>query len=283
MMTESRIKTALVTGQSNQWHNWKVSHLALRQILEESGRFEVDLICAPEAGGDMSGFSVDWADYDLVVLDYEGDAWPRATRAAFEDFVSGGGGVVVYHAADNAFADWPAYNEMIGVGGWGGRDENAGVMARWREGRVQMDASPASAMHPAPFDFVVSTREPEHPIMKGLPNEWLHARDELYSQLRGPAKSLSVLASAIADPGVIEGGTGEHEPMLMAIKYGEGRVFHTTLGHVGANDTEVPDCLKCVGFITTLVRGGEWAAKGAVTVKIPDDFPGSDAVSLREI
>ena len=35
------IRTLLITGQNN--HNWQVSHVVLKQILENSGRFSVDL------------------------------------------------------------------------------------------------------------------------------------------------------------------------------------------------------------------------------------------------
>ena len=69
-------------------------------------------------------------------------------------------------------------------------------------------------------------------------------------------------------------GTGEHEPMLMAIQFGQGRVFHTALGHGGKQ-------LKSVAFIVTYQRGAEWAATGKVTQKVPADFPGPDAPSLR--
>ena len=281
MASNSQIRTVLVTGQSNEWHNWKTSHVALRKILDQSGRFSVDVVVSPPAGGAMSGFAVDWTSYDLAVIDYEGDEWPLAVRESFEGFVECGGGVVIYHAADNAFPDWAAYNEMIGVGGWGGRDESAGLKLRWRDGRVVRDDSPGVAMHPAPFEFAVTTRDGKHPIMQGLPAEWLHVKDELYSQLRGPGRNVTVLATANADPAEIEGGTGEHEPMLMTVAYGDGRVFHTTLGHVGPQDSEIPPCLKCVGFITTFLRGAEWAATGEVTLPVPVDFPSADAVSAR--
>ena len=91
------IKTLLITGQNN--HNWEVSHVVLKQILEESGRFAVDYAISPEKGADMSGFVLDFTPYQLVVLDYNGDAWPEETNRRFEEFVQNGGGVVVYHAA----------------------------------------------------------------------------------------------------------------------------------------------------------------------------------------
>jgi HEAT repeat protein len=98
----------------------------------------------------------------------------------------------------------------------------------------------------------------------------MHAKDELYSQLRGPAENLTVLATAYDDPA--QKGTGEHEPILFTISYGKGRVFHTVLGHVGRSGGPLP-AMECVGFITTFQRGAEWAATGKVTQEIPQDFP----------
>jgi uncharacterized protein len=101
----------------------------------------------------------------------------------------------------------------------------------------------------------------------------MHAKDELYDRLRGPAENLIVLATAYADPETK--GSGHHEPLLMTVSYGQGRVFHTALGHS-------VHAMQCAGFIATLQRGAEWAATGKVTQPIPDDFPGPDQTSLRE-
>ena len=54
----------------------------------------------------------------------------------------------------------------------------------------------------------------------------------------------------------------------MAIKYGQGRIFHTTLGHG-------PEQLRSVAFIATFQRGAEWAATGKVTQAVPRDFSGT--------
>lgn len=266
------IRILIVTGQSSQWHNWAVSHKALECILSASELFEVSVVASPAQGEDMSGFKLNLGGFDLVVIDYEGDDWPEAARESLEAYVSKGGGLVIYHASDNAFPSWPAYNEMCGVGGWADRDESVGPKVRWRDGAVVLDNSSGVALHPKPYDFTVTARDSEHPIMKGLPSEWLQTFDEMYSQLRGPAKNLTVLATAIADPEKVEDGTGENEPMLMTIVYGEGRVFHTTLGHVAPGATETPECMKCVGFITTLLRGAEWAATGEVNQAVPDNW-----------
>ena len=92
------------------------------------------------------------------------------------------------------------------------------------------------------------------------------------AELRGPAKNLTVLATAFADP--VYRGTGRNEPILMAIDYGKGRVFHSTMGHGAAQ-------CKSVAFIVTLQRGAEWAATGKVTQKVPADFPGPDKPVVR--
>jgi catechol 2,3-dioxygenase-like lactoylglutathione lyase family enzyme len=120
--------------------------------------------------------------------------------------------------------------------------------------------------------FQVTAREPEHPILKGLPPVWMHAPDELYGTLRGPGKNMTVLATAHSDPK--NAGTGHDEPILMALNYGKGRVFHTVLGHDATG-------LSCVGFITTFQRGTEWAATGKVTQKAPAAFPTAETVSYR--
>lgn len=59
------IKTLLITGQNN--HNWPVSHVVLKQILENSGYFKVDFAISPEKGKDMSNFILDFTAYQLEI------------------------------------------------------------------------------------------------------------------------------------------------------------------------------------------------------------------------
>lgn len=270
------MKALLVTGQNN--HDWRLSAPILKTILEDGGLFAVDMATTPEGADGMDQFQPDFAAYDVVVLDYNGENWPESTRAAFLEYVRNGGGVVVYHAANNAFGDWPAFNELIGLGGWGGRTEASGPYLRWRDGAIARDAVPGpSGNHGAQHAFQVTHRNTEHPITRGLPEVWKHAKDELYSELRGPGNNLTLLATAYSDPKTR--GTGEHEPILFTVHYGQGRVFQTALGHAGGENP--PPAMQCVGFIVTLRRGAEWAATGDVTQPVPDDFPTADAVRLR--
>ncbi|MEZ5278534.1 MAG: ThuA domain-containing protein [Opitutaceae bacterium] len=275
------IKVMFLTGQCSKSHDWTKSSPILREMLDSAGIFAVDEVITPPAGADMSGFSPDWSRYDVVVMDYDGDDWPEATKEAFAAFVRNGGGLVSFHATNNAFPDWKPFLEMTGVGGWRGRNESWGPMIRWVDGKTVAVDSPGSYWHPPKHDFLITTREPDHPVMRGLPDAWMHAHDELYAQLRGPAQNVTILATAVADPAQFERSTGENEPMLMAIAYGSGRVFHTTLGHVGQGDEEPIRSVRCVGFMTTLLRGTEWAATGEVTLPVPEDFPTDKATSVR--
>jgi type 1 glutamine amidotransferase len=162
---------------------------------------------------------------------------------------------------------------MIGVGGWRGRDAPAGPKWYYLGGKLESDSSAGPAgMHGLRTPFRVTARSPQHPIMRGLPANWMHHTDELYSRLRGPGKNMTVLATAYADPS--NRGTGFDEPMLMALRFGKGRIFHTTLGHDAI-------AISCVGFITVLQRGAEWAATGRVTQKVPKNFPTADSASYR--
>jgi type 1 glutamine amidotransferase len=260
------IKVMLLDGQSGgTYHNWRLTTPVLKRELEETGLFQVEVVTAPPSDGDFSNFNPNWNQYQVVVMNYDGPSWPGPLRSSFEKYVRDGGGLVVVHAADNAFPDWPAFNEMIGIGGWRNRNENAGPYWYFNEGKLVSDDSPGSAgMHGARLPYQVETREPDHPIMKGLPPVWMHVPDELYGRLRGPGKNMTVLATAHSDPK--NRGTGHGEPMLMVLHYGKGRIFHTVMGH----DVFA---LSCTGFITTFQRGTEWAATGRVTQKPPADFP----------
>ncbi len=284
-------KVMLLTGQSSKYHDWTKSAPLVKTYLDQIGLFAVDVVTTPATGADMAGFAPKFSGYAAVVMVYEGAEWPAATKAAFVAYMKNGGGLVVIHDTDNAFPFWPEWNEMIGVGGWGfkadgnigARDESFGPKIRWRDGKVVLDSTtPGNATHPARHEFPVVTRTPDHPIMKGLPAAWLHASDEIYSQLRGPAKNVTVLATAQPDKVKFPTSTGENEPMLMAISYGKGRVFHTTLGHVGPRETPPFPAIACAGFIVTLQRGTEWAASGKVTQKVPADFPTTEKTSLRK-
>ena len=292
------LKVLIIDGQNN--HAWAHTTPVLKKILEKTGRFQVDVVTSPpgiprkprlrpEVKNDPAKVTLyqqaiekwkqraeqikktnvaKWAlwrptfsAYDVILNNYNGEPWPREVEISLEEYMEQGGGLVSYHAADNSFPDWKAYNKMIGVGGWGGRDETSGPQLRLREGKWIHDTTPGrGGTHGAAVVQLIRVDQPAHPIMRGLPEKWLHVSDELYGKLRGPAENLTVLASSFSDKK--NRGTGEQEPVLMVIQYGKGRVFHTVLGHGQPQ-------VKGLGFQITLSRGTEWAATGKVTLPVP--------------
>lgn len=284
------MKALLLNGQSH--HGWHASSPLAKKMLEQTGLFSVDVMTRAPKGGDMESFHPNFDGYDLVVLDDGGDPWSDATNKAFLEYVASGGGVTLFHHSVQLFPQWPEFNEIMGLGGWGRRTTDVGPRLFWRDGEVVRDYGPGAVGEC--LDIVeneIITRNAAHPIMKGLPEKWIHAKDELYFNLRGPAKNLDVLATAYVDPNVgshygknSDHGSGEHEPVLYTVSYGKGRCFNTTLGHVdgGVAADHRATAMECVGFIVTFQRGCEWAASGNVTQDVPQDFPTANAVRSRE-
>lgn len=259
------IKTLIVDGQNN--HAWAETTPVLVELMEQSGRFDVDVSTSPPAGADMSGYKPPFEDYALVVVNNGNNAnsWPPETKKAFEAFVAAGGGVVIYHAADNAYGDWPAYNEMIAIGGWGGRNVNSGsYLYMDKDGKVIRDPSDGkTGSHGRQTPFEITIRDRKHPVTRGLPKTFMHGPDELYAFLRGPAKNVEILATAHSP--LDNNGSGHEEPILLAITYGKGRIFHTVLGHG-------PRHIRKNSFVTTFLRGAEWASTGKVSIRVPAGF-----------
>jgi len=299
LYSQAQIKVLIVDGQNNH-EVWPKSTIMMKQYLEETGLFKVDIARSkytwkgerekaylpladvgstedlenPKADQD---FRPKFKKYDVVISNFGWKAadWPEKTQKAFEKFVQSGGGFVSIHAADNSFPSWEAYNKMIALGGWGDRTEKDGPYVYYtNDGELVRDTSPGRAGSHGPQNiFPVTVRVKDHPITRGMPETWLTTKDECYSMLRGPAENLTILATGKDQSG--KAPTDRHEPMLMAIEYGRGRVFHTTLGH---DDYSI----ESVGFIISFLRGTEWAATGKVTIPIPEDFPTATKSTSRK-
>ncbi len=289
------IKILIIDGQNN--HNWKAMTPFMKAQLEKTGRFTVDVSTTPPAtpgapktlnaeqkakaeqasaelkkqlAAQWDAWRPDFAKYDVIVSNYNGQDWPLPVQTAFANHMKNGGRFVCVHAADNSFPNWPEYNQMIGLGGWGGRTEKHGPYVYYdAAGKEVRDTKPGSGgSHGPQHEFIIELRNAQHPITQGMPTKWKHAQDELYDSLRGPAENMEILATAWCDK------TKRHEPMMMVIKHGKGLVFHTPMGH------ENGKALQCVGFITTINRACEWLATGKVTFPIPSNFPAAEKSSV---
>lgn len=317
-----RLKALIIDGQ-NSHGGWPETSAMMKKYLAETGLFDVEIyrtrfvwqgphnnhsyrggrdevlsllgaypadnissVARKDSSIADSQFLPDFENYDVVISNFGWKAanWPEQTNKAFEDYVEGGGGLVIVHAASNPFGHWTEFNKMIGLGGWGGRTTESGPYVYIdSSGFIVRDTSDGPCgTHGAEHEFTVITRKLDHPITQGMPERWLHAQDELYERLRGPGEKMTILATAYSarDKNMPAwdtswNGTGRHEPMLFTVDYGDGRVFHTPMGHTYYS-------MECVGFITSLQRGAEWAATGKVTQQIPEDFPSSSTVSIRE-
>jgi type 1 glutamine amidotransferase len=243
-----KIQTLIITGQNG--HDWRATTPVLRQILEDTGRFEVRVTEEFRGAGPET-----LASYDLVVLNYFERRkpelrWGERADSALLDFVRSGKGLVMYHFSTAAFDGWEEYEKLSG--------------GNWR---------PNHGHHSAAHDFTVDIKDPNHPITRGLKSSFPQPHDELYANLKWqPADKYHLLATAWDDHSRYKGkskqpipGPGLNQPMLWTVKYGNGRVFGTALGHAAEN-------LKSIGFITTFTRGAEWAATGSVTLPIPPEM-----------
>ena len=297
----------IVDGRNN--HDWRTTTEALRATLESTGLFDVSVSTAPEdkappappkpkvedaayleakqkrdeivkslrpaMDAEWSKWSVDFSKYQAVVVNYNGPDWPKPMQQAFIDYVRGGGGVMLIHAANNGFANWPEFNDMIGLGWRKGGFGKCLVVNP--DGGVAECCADDSSGHGAKHPFIVTNRVPEHPVLRGMPVEWLHGKDELYHHMRGPAQNVTILASAFSDEK--QRGTGRHEPVLWEVAFGKGRVLVCTMGHAWLGDTEW-DGLHCVGFQTVVARGVEYVATGKVTLPLPAAIPTKEQASI---
>lgn len=235
-----RIPTLLLTGENN--HDWARSSPFLRGLLEKSGRFAVTYA---DRASDALEDAASLARHPLIFMDYNGPMWSDKARANFEKAIAGGTGLVVLHAADNAFPGWVEFEKMVGL--------------LWRDGTG----------HGEFHEFKVSIGDKSHPITRGIGDylQW----DELYHKLvHMHGVKTHVLASALS--ATEKGGTGNHEPVMVTTQYGHGRVYHHVLGHIWKGDPN--GAYKGASLIAfenpifqqTLLRGCEWAATGTVTL-----------------
>ncbi len=271
------IKVLMIEGVSN--HDWKHRADIVRAILAKDGSFDVDVSVTPATAGDpaWAKWRPDFSKYDVVMSGYNNlggkPPWPEEVKTSFEQYVSGGGGFLVYHEANNSFAEWPQYNEMIGLG-WRTAAQGKAIIVNEDESLQILPAGTGpNTGHGARVNVEVK-RMNNHPIHAGLPQSWMAADVEIYRYARGPANNLTVLSYA-KDP-----ETQLQFPMEWTVNYGGGRVYASSYGHVWADQAE-PAGTRCAAFQTILIRALKWCAGENPGNAVPADFPTPAAPSLR--
>jgi uncharacterized protein len=259
-LAPGKLRALIVDGENN--HDWPTATRALSEILTATGRFEVRV--------STSG-APDWrppfASADVVILNYNtghlanAKRWSLAVEETFLDYLAAGGGVVIFHAANNAFLQWAEYNQIIGLG-WREPSFGPGVIVNQR-GKAVFVPPPDGPKpgHGPRHDFTVTTMRNSHPLSKGMPRQWTQQAEQLTHGQHGPAEKLTIISYAWSKDSL------RNEPMEWTRPWGKGRVYTTMFGHTWKGEDN-PN-LRTPGFRATFARGVEWAATGRVTLPPP--------------
>jgi type 1 glutamine amidotransferase len=272
----TKINVLIVDGFSN--HDWRHTTQLIRDVLTPTGLFDVAVSTSP-ATADAPGWDTwrpQFQDYDVVIQNCNdinhGPAWPREVQVAFEDFVRRGGGVYLFHSAQNAFANWPAYNQIIGLG-WRNKNYGTAIEIGLDEKLIRIPPGEGQGTGHGPRGEVQVHLLGSHPIHEGLPKVWKTLGLEVYAYARGPAENVQVLSYAS------DARDGKRWPIEWTVQYGQGRAYLATFGHVWKDELH-PESMRCVGVQTIMIRALQWLARRPVTYPIPTNFPTETSSSL---
>jgi type 1 glutamine amidotransferase len=274
-----KIRVLIVDGFSN--HDWQQTTELIRGVLAPSGLFDVNVSTAPGKTNDAAWASwrPKFSNFDVVIQNCNdishGPPWPEPVKKDFEDFVRNGGGVYIFHSAENAFVGWKEYEWMVGLC-W--RNADYGTAVRVNDDGTLVRIPPGvggGTGHDTRGDVLIM-RLGDDPIHDGMPRQWLTPGLEVYYYARGPAENVNVLAYARDS----KPGQGLLWPVEWTVSYGKGRVYVSTYGHVWKGDVQ-PASMRCAAVQTLIPRAVQWLAGKPVTIPVPPDFPGTNAVSIR--
>jgi len=222
----AKLEALLIAGDDvAPFHDWRENSEATREVLVQSGRFNVRVSEDPAILDSAAALE----KYDVIVFTMFNRSLPMLSDCGKENltaFVKGGKGFYVQHLASASYGEWEDFGKMCG--------------RHWVMG---------TSGHGPRSVFACDVVNGEHPITKGM--EDFKIFDELYAKLQGSGP-INVLVSADSD------WSEQTEPMVFTSTYGEGRCVHNALGHDRKAIMD-SDCR------TLIARGVEWAATGKVT------------------
>ncbi len=277
--SDSKIKVLIVDGFSN--HDWRQTTALIRGVLAQTNLFVATVSTAPQTtdAAAWANWRPKFSDYDVVIQTCNdinhGPKWPEPVKKDFEDFVRNGGGVYIFHSAENAFTGWKEYEQMVGLC-WRGADYGTAIRMNDDGSLARIPPGEGSGTGHGPRGDVLVTRLGDDPIHAGMPRQWLSPDMEVYYFARGPAENITVLAYARDSLP----GQGMLWPVEWTTTYGRGRVYVSTYGHVWNGDVN-PASMRCAAVQTIIPRAVQWLAGRPVTIPVPEDFPGTNAVSIR--
>jgi type 1 glutamine amidotransferase len=192
--------------------------------------------------GDMSNFAVDASEdpsvftatnlarYRAVVfLSTTGNFMDDSQKAAFKDYVEGGGGFVAIHGAlagaEATEGDWPWYAETLGT---------------------------TFVTHTPVVPGVINIVDTNNPSTAHLPARWQHS-EEWYFFSSNPGEKVHVLAT-VDEASFLRTPINKEHPISWCRDVGKGRLFFTALGHTD-------ECFAEPLFLSHL-RGGILYATG---------------------
>jgi len=276
----SIIKVLIIDGFSN--HDWKQTTKLTRQMLEQTGLFEVSVSTTPATATDSNwiNWSPNFSAYDVIVqntnnINDKAIRWPEKIEAQLVTYVKNGGGLYILHSGNNAFSHWKKYDTLIGMG-W--RKADAGIALQIdKDGKIiRIPAGEGKSTYHGKRTDLVLNKFADHPINHDFPKQWKAADMELYQFARGPAENITILSYAR------DSATDINWPVEWVIKYGKGNVYNSSMGHLWTGDV-YPISYRCIAFQTSFIRAMEWLATGKCTYQVPSDFPTKDSVSLRPL
>jgi uncharacterized protein len=275
--TEKKIRVLIVDGYSN--HDWQQTTALIRGILAPSGLFDVSVSTAPVSATELAAWHPQFSNYDVVIQNCNdinrGPKWPEPVQRDFENYVRDGGGVYIFHSAENAFVGWKEYDRMVGLC-WRNADYGTAVRVNDDGSLVRIPPGQGGGTGHGTRGDVLVTRLGDDPIHDGMPRQWLTPGLEVYYFARGPAENVNVLAYARDS----KPGQGWLWPVEWTVTYGKGRVYVSTYGHVWKGDVQ-PASMRCSAVETIIPRAVQWLAAKPVTIPVPPDFPGTNTVSIR--
>jgi len=218
-------RVLLVTGEDYPGHKWKLTTPVLKEQIEKDGRLKVDVL------DDLTRLAAArLADYDSVVMHFKNYDPKVPGRKAFDnlqEYVKGGGGLVVVHFACGAFQEFRTDFAKLAGRAW----------------------NPKLRGHDPRGEFRVDIATADHPVTRGM--KAFNITDELYTCLDGDTP-VTVLATAVSK---VDGKT---YPIAFVLAHGRGRVFYCVLGH----DVKA---LQSEGAGELFRRGTAWTSGLAVS------------------